>query len=650
MARGRARSWRSSPSPRSCGCRASTSAAPGTPTRAPTCSCSARSSATARSRSSARRRRSATFHHGALYYYLLAPAAFLTGVGPARGRRARSRCSGSARSPRRGGSRGSSAARSPASSRAARWPCRRPAIEARRSSGTRTPSRSRRRSRSLAGACTPWTAGTPRWWLLAAVGRWSSMQRHVAGRPRARRSCSLAGPRRRAAAATGERRRACSGGPRRPRDRRGWLPAAPRPRAPERVHRHARDHRLPPRRRRRRRGRGARRASHRRPPVARVARSRASSRSAARSASPSVVIVVLLLARGGGGGDPGAARGRWLSGLLAWSILALALFAPSLAVDHPGPPERPLPLVPRPARAGARRCRAGVRRGAGGRRGGGGAILSDRVLRHGGVLRDGAPRPRGGPRDRAGRDLRQCLAPGDRRPTAAGRSSPRPPIARPRPWAPATAPSRSSGSRRSRTPTRCASRSSTSGSRSRTMPDAASASNIVIVCDPLFDDVVGAACGGPAEDVLDRRQRAGRHARRPLRGRRPSCALGLHAGAVAGICVRVLRGSDSGSTSRRNDVHMRSRHQRAPRSARSAPNQPVRAQGSCPLTLLRIRARPGSSSRTNERLKCERRPLQTGVRCPRDPSVEGRPGRALEKCYGRPGVRVGGRIGGRWAP
>ena len=24
---------------------------------------------------------------------------------------------------------------------------------------------------------------------------------------------------------------------------------------------------------------------------------------------------------------------------------------------------------------------------------------------------------------------------------------------------------------------------------------------IVIVCDPLFDDVVGAACGGPAEDA-----------------------------------------------------------------------------------------------------------------------------------------------------
>ena len=48
--------------------------------------------------------------------------------------------------------------------------------------------------------------------------------------------------------------------------------------------------------------------------------------------------------------------------------------------------------------------------------------------------------------------------------------------------------------------------------------------------------------------------------------------------------------------------------------------------------------------------KCERRPLQTGVRCPRDPNVEGRSGRALEMFYGRPGVRVGGRAGGRWTP
>ena len=33
------------------------------------------------------------------------------------------------------------------------------------------------------------------------------------------------------------------------------------------------------------------------------------------------------------------------------------------------------------------------------------------------------------------------------------------------------------------------------------VPDPASASHVVIVCDPLFDDVVGAACGGPAEDA-----------------------------------------------------------------------------------------------------------------------------------------------------
>ncbi len=37
------------------------------------------------------------------------------------------------------------------------------------------------------------------------------------------------------------------------------------------------------------------------------------------------------------------------------------------------------------------------------------------------------------------------------------------------------------------------------------LPDDASGSPtgaLVVVCDPLFDDVVGAACGGPAEDAL----------------------------------------------------------------------------------------------------------------------------------------------------
>ena len=41
------------------------------------------------------------------------------------------------------------------------------------------------------------------------------------------------------------------------------------------------------------------------------------------------------------------------------------------------------------------------------------------------------------------------------------------------------------------------------------MPDRGHpASIVVIVCDPLFDDVVGAACGGPAEDAWIARQRA----------------------------------------------------------------------------------------------------------------------------------------------
>jgi hypothetical protein len=37
------------------------------------------------------------------------------------------------------------------------------------------------------------------------------------------------------------------------------------------------------------------------------------------------------------------------------------------------------------------------------------------------------------------------------------------------------------------------------------LPDSASgttAGALAVVCDPLFNDVVGAACGGPAEDAL----------------------------------------------------------------------------------------------------------------------------------------------------
>ena len=60
--------------------------------------------------------------------------------------------------------------------------------------------------------------------------------------------------------------------------------------------------------------------------------------------------------------------------------------------------------------------------------------------------------------------------------------------------------------------------------------------------------------------------------------------------------------------------------------------------------------RAGRSTRAGALMR-ERRPLQTGVRCPRDPDVEGRPSRALvEAGYGRPGVRAGGLAAGRGAP
>src|SRR5262249_12650077 len=68
---------------------------------------------------------------------------------------------------------------------------------------------------------------------------------------------------------------------------------------------------------------------------------------------------------------------------------------------------------------------------------------------------------------------------------------------------------------------------------------------------------------------------------------------------------------------------------------------------------------PAPSARTGDRAagherenpaQSERRPLQAGVRCPRDPNVEGRSGRALELFYGRPGLRDGGGGAGRWTP
>ena len=65
--------------PRSCACPTSRRGAHGTPTRATTCSCSARSCSDGVVPLLGPPTSIGDFHHGALYYFLLAPAALLTG-------------------------------------------------------------------------------------------------------------------------------------------------------------------------------------------------------------------------------------------------------------------------------------------------------------------------------------------------------------------------------------------------------------------------------------------------------------------------------------------------------------------------------------------------------------------------------------------
>ena len=67
--------------------------------------------------------------------------------------------------------------------------------------------------------------------------------------------------------------------------------------------------------------------------------------------------------------------------------------------------------------------------------------------------------------------------------------------------APATSPSRWTGSPSSRTRTHCGSRSN--GATLRCSPQARHRRSgvVVIVCDPVFDEVTGAACGSDAEDA-----------------------------------------------------------------------------------------------------------------------------------------------------
>jgi hypothetical protein len=169
---------------------------------------------------------------------------------------------------------------------------------------------------------------------------------------------------------------------------------------------------------------------------------------------------------------------RWLAGSLGWSVLALAIFAPSLAVVTPGLPNDHYhafldPLVLALAAVGIARLWSGVR----------GATLPGRILA--GVALallavvavtawPPAVAPDGGWRgaDEAAARIQQ---------TAAGRSLALDGIP----------------------PFKSAAAIGFPLVHRGASPVAASASPgvTVVVCDPLFDGVVGAPCGGPAEDA-----------------------------------------------------------------------------------------------------------------------------------------------------
>ena len=126
---------------------------------------------------------------------------------------------------------------------------------------------------------------------------------------------------------------------------------------------------------------------------------------------------------------------------------------------------------------------------------------------------------------------------------------------------------------------------------------------VTVVCDPLFDEVTGAACGGPAEDLW-------------LADAYPPGEMAL---------VERFR-------------------------ARPAPGhldlRPVAAGVHRPAGGRRPLRRTPERGRARTR---ERRPLEAGVRCPRDPDVSVAGSRPV-LCQGRPGVRAGGLDIGRGAP
>ena len=120
------------------------------------------------------------FHHGASYYYLLAPAALLTGGDSPLAVTAVIALGGIAAVAVTWWLAASIAGRSPGSRRGCSWRSRRQPSKSRRSSGTRTSSRSRARSPSRAPGA-PGRRQRARWWLLAAAGTAITMQCHVLG-------------------------------------------------------------------------------------------------------------------------------------------------------------------------------------------------------------------------------------------------------------------------------------------------------------------------------------------------------------------------------------------------------------------------------------------------------------------------------------
>ena len=236
------------------------------------------------------------------------------------------------------------------------------------------------------------------------------------------------------------------------------------------------------------------------------------------------VVAVIALAALAILGERGTGRraASWLAASIAWSVVALALFAPSLAQITPGLPNDHYhsfldPLVLALVGAGLARL-AGVARPAGA----------------GGDRRRGRALPGRRHRHRARRRVRRRVAPGD---------VPRRGLAARRPGG------RANDRRRGR-------RAISAGRASRAFKNANAlrfplehrgvtaiagrghrrrrAARVVIVCDPLFDDVVGAACGGPAEDALRWPiETSGLVLRRPLRRRPASRHLDLRRRALA---------------------------------------------------------------------------------------------------------------------